>query len=126
MALLMPTWVMDWWKLAAGMLLGALLCAPLAYCEGKKAERSHWNAKVAEIARQAAEIQRLADEVRRHAEQLDRARIASNRQEVDNAVRDIPDQGLTDRQRARVCVELRRQNAPAEQLAAACGPSQPR
>lgn len=94
-------------------------------CEGKRAERAHWEAEVARIALKAAQLQRTADQILARARVIDAARIATNRQEIDNAVRNIPDQGLTDRQRAVFCVRLRRENPAAFQSHPACRPSQP-
>ena len=42
--------------------------------------------------------------------------IEERRKVLDNATEDLPDQGLTDRQRARVCSELRRQGQRCEFL----------
>ena len=86
-----------------------------AYNDGKRDERAAWEAKATELARQAAILQRRADQLRQSAEQLDRARIARNRQEVNDALRNVADQATSDRQRIRACIELRRQgqNPPA-------------
>lgn len=89
-----------------------------AYGDGERHERAAWEAKAAEMARQAAELQRRADQLRQAAEQQDEARIATNRKEVDDAVKNIPDQGTSARQRARACLELRRQGKSS----AACQP----
>lgn len=47
--------------------------------------------------------------------------IAERRKELDNATANIPDQGLTDRQRARVCAELRRQGTPCKRPTGSTG-----
>ena len=118
-AFAIPLFVKTWWKLAAGMILGAALCFPLAQCDGKRigkaSERAAWEAKAAEMKIRAEQMQRTADNLRLNAEALQRAANARNRQEVDNAVRNIPDQGTSPRQHARACLELRRQgqNPPA-------------
>lgn len=86
-----------------------------AYSDGKRDERAAWELKAAEMKALAEKLQRKADQLRQAAEQADRTRIATNRQEVDNAVSKIPDQRTSPRQHARACLELRRQgqNPPA-------------
>lgn len=86
-----------------------------AYKDGQRDERAAWELKAAEMKALAEKLQRKADQLRQTAEQADRSRIATNRKEVDDATRNIPDQGTSDRQRTRACIELRRQgqNPPA-------------
>jgi hypothetical protein len=86
-----------------------------ARAEGRDTERAAWVARSEEIKAMAAALQRSADQLRAAAETRDRARIATNRKEVDDATRNIPDQGTSARQRARACIELRRrgQDSPA-------------
>lgn len=86
-----------------------------AYKDGQRDERAAWELKAAEMKALAEKLQRKADQLRQTAEELDQARIARNRQEIDNALRNIPDQRTSPRQHARACIELRRQgqNPPA-------------
>lgn len=102
---------------AVAIVIGAFM---LGQCQGRSAERTAWEAKAAAIAAKAVKIQRAADDLRRKAEQLDRDRITSNRKEVDDALSGIPDQAPTARQRARACLELRRQAAAAGKPLPAC------
>lgn len=98
------------------LAVGALLWLRAdAYSDGVSAERGKWQAKAAEMAIVAGQLQRRADQLRQEREEFQRAQIARNRQEVDNAVRNIPDQAVSPRQHARACLELRRQgeNPPA-------------
>lgn len=118
--LALPKGLTEWARLIAVFVLAVLITTPLAYCEGKSAERSAWEAKVARLAVKAEKIQRAADEVRRKAEAIDKARITDNRKEVDDATRNIPDQATSARQRARACVELQRQAAATGQPKPAC------
>lgn len=129
MGLILPAAVLQWWKAGLGLILGFVLCWPLASCQGERkgraAEANAWALKAADVARKAVEVQRVADAAWNVTRMRDLQILTRNRQEVDNALASIPDQALTPRQRARVCVELRRQNAPASAIAAACGPAQP-
>lgn len=80
-----------------------------------------------ELVRQAAELaqranERAAEDMRRRELAAERRLSEQRRREIDDATRNIPDQGLSARQRAILCVELRRQGAPERDLAAACGP----
>lgn len=92
-----------------------ILACNLSYCTGRNhgrdAERAIWQAKVAkaqEAAQKAAEAANTRDEALRQKGQD----IIDKRKELDDATADIPDQGLSARQRARVCAELRRQGSP--------------
>lgn len=101
------------------LVLGALwFLRSDAYKDGQRAERAKWELQVEKQRTEAQRLQREADRLRLAAEQFERERIARNRQEVEDAVRDIADQTTTPRQRARACLELRRQG----QSSPACGP----
>lgn len=86
-----------------------------AYNDGQRDERAAWEIKAAEMKALAEKLQRHADTLRQAASDLDKTRIATNRKEVDDATRNIPDQGTSARQHTRACIELRRQgqNPPA-------------
>lgn len=113
----LPRWA---WGLAGlfAVLVALWLWGNGRYHAGERHERAAWEAKSAEMKAQAEQLQRMAGDLRNRAETLQRAALARNRQEVDNALRDIPDQGVSARQRARACIELRRQG----QNPAACQP----
>jgi len=115
-----PRGIGEWGRLILVALAIAAPCFLLGQCEGKRSERAAWEAKAARAQAEAERRQREADRQRHEAEQADRARIQNNRQEVDNAVQDIGDQPTSARQRARACLELRRQAAAAGQPEPAC------
>lgn len=78
------------------------------------AERAAWEVLVAEQEAQIAILQRQADANLKDQVEQDDREIASNREEVENAVADLPDARPSPRQLRRACVELRRQGqAPA-------------
>jgi hypothetical protein len=105
--------------LAALALVAAVVFSIKAYGNaryeaGILEERTIWETAVAEAERKQAEAQRKADQNLAGQKAEDERRIAEGRQEIENAVSDIPDQGTSARQRARACHELRRQGeAPA-------------
>lgn len=79
------------------------------YRAGVDAERDRWEAAEARKKVQAEQQARKADEALREAEKGHSADADARRKEMDDATRHIPDQPLTARQRATLCVELRRQ-----------------
>ena len=69
-----------------------------------------------EAAKMAPKI-RKADEAAATAREQDNAQIARDEKDTTDALKTLPDQGLTDRQRARACVVLKRQAAAANRPA---------
>jgi uncharacterized protein YlxW (UPF0749 family) len=107
------------WSTWSRAILLTAIVAPAALlvgqCQGKSAER----ARQANAERTQLERERTADSNLNQVKQKQEATIAANRKEVDDAVAHIPDQAPSARQRARACLELRRQGAAP----AACGPA---
>lgn len=99
------------WKLIAGVVLGALLVAPLAHCTGKRAGKREVNAEYKAAATRLAAANekqaRAADEQRRRSLAAAQARISNDRKDLDDAIRHIPDQAPSARQRAIACASLR-------------------
>jgi len=73
-----------------------------------------------------AERERRAGEDLRNREAIDRAAAEQRRKENEDAVRNIPDQATSPRQRAAACVRLRRERPADSRAIAACGPAEPR
>jgi len=67
------------WKLAAGIVIGALMCYPVASCNGKRQANAAYAAKV-EIA--AAKVERAAGQAELAATLSEMARSASTEQEA--------------------------------------------
>lgn len=106
-----PDIMAKWWKLGVGMLLGAILIAPLAHCtgkrEGRRATVAEYEAAATRITAANEKLARAADRLRRDTlERADRA-ITSQRKEIDDATRNIPDAAPSARQRAIACASLR-------------------
>lgn len=113
-----------WWKLGAGVLLGALLIMPLGYCKGRgdgqRIERAAWQHQADRIRLAAEQTARAADMLRGESRAGADKRISDERKEVDHASESIPDRAVTDRQRSRACIELRRQAARRGAAVPAC------
>lgn len=67
------------WKLAAGIVLGALLTYPVASCNGRRAATAEYSAKV-EVA--AAKVKHAAGQAELAATLSEMARSANTKQEV--------------------------------------------
>lgn len=110
----------SWWKAALGALLAAPLFFLLGQCDGKKIERQDWEAKVARDKAAQAGRERAADANLERQRTRDDAAARQRREEIDHATQGIPDQAPSDRQRARACLELRRQAAAEGRPQRAC------
>lgn len=91
-----------------------------AYSDGEKAERGRWETKIERAKAEQAKRERTADANLQTQKGRDDAAAAARQQEIDNATRNIPDQGLSARQRARACLELRRQAKASGRPQPAC------
>lgn len=109
--------------IATFLLIGAALVGLYlwAYDNGRDSERARWEAKVAEIRKERDEaMSELAKADAAAAKALE-ATITDNRKALDDETANLPDQPLSDRQRARACRELVRQGRRCEPSAAAPG-----
>lgn len=104
-----------WWRALLGAVIAAPLCFLAGQCDGKRAAHAEQQAAEAKALAAQAARERTADANLTQTRQQQTAAIAAARKEVDDATAQIPDQAPTARQRARACVELRRQGhaAPA-------------
>ncbi|MXP43003.1 hypothetical protein [Allopontixanthobacter sediminis] len=104
------------WQVWAG--IAALLIVGLAYCQGVDAgetkERAKWEKQVAEIRAERDAAMARATKTDTKINEEGTAAIEGRRKELDDAKANLPDQGLTDRQRARACAELQRQGRGCE------------
>jgi hypothetical protein len=115
--------ISNWWKLAAGLILGALICYPFALNSGKDAGRKEIQLQVETANRLYLEQKARADEIA--AQQRITDQIAVNRQEeaLRNAIRDTPD-SAPDAVRIRLGCErlLRAAGGNSSALPAVCRP----
>ena len=75
----LPLWLTANWKALAGAVVGAFLCAPLAYCEGKSAGKM---ASAKANLEASLTIQKAALNVERAANLADMARRAKTGEEI--------------------------------------------
>ena len=99
----------------SGLTVVALLCGLLwgfyswSWDRGRDHERAEWNAEFAKVrAKRQKTAETAADADAKTAAEA-ATPITEKRKEIDNATANLPDQGLSARQRARACAELRRQ-----------------
>lgn len=102
---LVPYWI--WVAVAAGIAI--LLWGDARYAEGRSDEKVEWEAEVARIRAERDAAMAVAEEKDAIIQAAGEEAIEEAREELDNATKDIPDQELSARQRARVCFELQRQ-----------------
>lgn len=98
------------WAFVALLVLGAIYAA---YCwawdRGRDHERAAWEAAVAEIRKERDDaMAALGKQDAKDADALETS-ITENRKALDDETANLPDQPLSDRQRARACRELLRQ-----------------
>ena len=86
-----------------------------AYEQGVTDQKAAQARQIVADKLEQARREKLATDALARAVATDTARIATNRKDVDDAARNIPDQAPSARQLVRACVELRRQgqNPPA-------------
>ncbi len=121
----LPRWV--WIAVAVAALASALWwIRGDAYRNGVKAERTRFERIIAADKLAQQQRERQADANRAAAQTKASAASTQRTKEIDDATRDIPDQALSARQRATLCVELRRQAKSNGRTIAACGPPDPR
>lgn len=105
------------WAIIAGAVSLLILAAGVGKCAyDKRVIERH----AAEQKAKQAKRERQADANLERQKDADDAAAVARQVEIDNATRNIPDQAPSDRQRARVCVELVRQAKAAGQPAPAC------
>jgi hypothetical protein len=99
----------------SGLITVALLCGFLwgfyswSWDRGRDHERSAWQAKVEQVREKRQKTADDAADADAKTAAEAATPITETRKEIDNATANLPDQGLSARQRARACAELRRQ-----------------
>ncbi len=99
------------WQVWAG--IAVIAAVGLSYCVGERNgtadERAAWETKVAEIRAERDAAMQDATEKDQALADIVAADILENRKELDDVVKDLPDQELSARQCARVAQQLRRE-----------------
>ncbi len=102
--------------IATFLLIGAAIAGLYlwAYDNGRDDERDRWQQKVAEIRKERDEaMAALGEQDAAQASGIETS-IIDNRKALDDETANLPDQPLSDRQRARACRELVRQGRRCE------------
>jgi predicted nucleic acid-binding Zn-ribbon protein len=109
-------------RFAKPLLIGAGILAILVLLGTAKCayDRSVIKRHNLEQEAKQAKRERKADTNLERARDAHEEAAAIRKQEIDNATRNLPDQAPSARQRARVCVELRRQAQERRQPVPAC------
>jgi hypothetical protein len=107
--------------IAAGLVLLALAIFAAVKIHDHRVVKQHEQ----KAALQQAQRERKADANLQVQKGRDEAASQQRREEIDNATRNLPDQAPSARQRARVCVELRRQAKQRGKPEPACQSADP-
>lgn len=113
----------SWAIVALLALLGLWFAYSWAYGRGQAAERAEWVQEVAEIRKARDEAMAALGKLDATQAAAIETSITDNRKALDDETANLPDQSLSDRQRARACRELVRQGRRCEPSAAAAGKS---
>ncbi|EPR09752.1 hypothetical protein M527_06385 [Sphingobium indicum IP26] len=89
----LPLWLTANWKALAGAIIGAALCAPLAYCEGKSAGKL---ATVNANLEASLKVQQAALKVERAANLADMARRAKTAEQITELREIVTHEGTND------------------------------
>lgn len=115
--------IKDWWKAAAGFIIGALMTAPLSYCEGKDAAFAEYKADRAEANVEALVQDAEANAAASDARVADAIAITEQRKDLVDAIAEVPD-SVPDAVRVQLgCQRLRRAGTPEADLSPACRPA---
>lgn len=113
----------QWWKFGAGLILGFILCWPVASCSGRH-EQSKLDRAAIDRANTAALQQKArADELAAQQRLVDQRATDNLERNLANAVANIPDAVPTARRLARACAQLRSQGLDTANLPQCGGPS---
>src|SRR5688572_25511329 len=117
-----PALVLKWWKLAAGMILGAALCFPLAQCDGKRIGRQQMQLALEQANTKALKQTAIANE--RAAEQrlTDTVAVSTREEALLDAIQSTPDSAPDAARIALGCARLRASGQSTAAIPACRGP----
>lgn len=96
----------------------AALCVPLSYCQGLSAGKARAKAAVAIATVEALKVDGDAKDVAAIERRNDDAAVAARKEELTDAVANLPDEMPSARRVARACVQLRQQGTDTADLPA--------
>lgn len=120
MALLLPHFVLQWWKLALGFVLGAVLCFPLAQCRGERIGAQRAALALEKANNEALQQKARADEIAAEQRVTDLVAVNQREQELIDAIQQVPD-SVPDAASVRLGCERLRRASPGAPLPPACG-----
>lgn len=115
--------VRSWWKLGAGVILGAVLAFPLGQCSGARNQEAHEKADRAISITEALQQDTKAKEKGAAQALEDAATVADQTEKLANAVAALPD-AVPSARRVRLMCEWMRNDPAADlsNLPVACRP----
>lgn len=113
--------VSNWWKLAAGIIVGALICYPFALNSGKDAGRKEIQLQVETANRLYLEQKARADDLAARQRAIDLNSVNLGQEALLDAIRELPD-STPSAMRIRLGCErlLRAAGGNSSRLPAAC------
>lgn len=102
-----------WWKLAAGLVLGFLLCWPVASCSGRADGRRQMQQAIDRANVAFLQIKAQADAVASRERLTDTIAVSTHEREMIDAIRQGPDSAPDDAARRLGCQRLRSANPSA-------------
>lgn len=115
----------QWWKLGAGLILGFILCWPVASCSGRHDGRAEMQQALDRANTAALQQKARADELAAAQRLVDERATDTLERNLANAVANIPDAVPTARRLARACAQLRSQGLDTANLPQCRGPAGP-
>lgn len=100
----------SWWKAALGIVLGALLCWPVASCQGRKDGRAQMQLAVERANAKALEQSRRADAIAANQRLTDTIAVNQQERTLRDAIASTPDSAPDAARIALGCERLRRAN----------------
>ena len=104
------------WKALVGLILGIILCWPVASCSGRADGRAQMRAALVQANIKALAAQRQAEDLASRERLADQRATASLERNLADAVANIPDAVPNARRLARACAQLRSQGLDTANL----------
>ena len=110
-----------WWKLAAGLILGFILCWPVASCSGRADGRAQMRQAIDRANVAAEQARARADALAANQRLTDTIAVSNHERQMIDAVRQGPDSAPDDAARRLGCERLRAANPTAPPVPACAG-----
>lgn len=110
-----------WWKLAVGIILGALLIFPLAQCSGKRIGRQEMQSAIDRANVQALREKARADELAAQQRLTDTIAVSRQEEDLRDAIASTPDSAPDATRIALGCQRLRAAGTDTSRIPACAG-----